>query len=67
MTSFLAALVDGMGPEKFKDRDSLHLTSPGWGTLGILFHDLVVTLRVPDYEAAARRIGSIDWSRSNSV
>ena len=67
MSNFLAALVDGMGPEKFKDRDSLHLTSPGWGTLGILFHDLVVTLRVPDYETAARRIGSIDWSRSNPV
>jgi len=67
MSNFLAALVDGMGREKFKGRDSLHLTSPGWGTLGILFHDLVVTLRVPDYETAARRIGSIDWSRSNPV
>jgi hypothetical protein len=28
---------------------------------------LVVTLRVPDYEATARRIGSIDWSRSNAI
>jgi hypothetical protein len=67
MGKFLAAIVDGMGADKFKDRDSLHLTSPGWGTLGILFHDLVVTLRVQDFEAAARRIGSIDWSRSNPI
>ena len=67
MGKFLAALVDGMGSDKFRDRDSLHLTSPGWGTLGILFHDLVVRLRVPDFQAAARRIGSIDWSRSNPI
>ena len=67
MTNYLNALVEGMGAETFKDRERLHLTSPGWGTLGILFHDLVVTLKVPDYEAAARRIGSIDWARSNSM
>jgi hypothetical protein len=67
MGSFLAALVAGMGADKFKDRERLHLTSPGWGTLGLLFHDLVVTLKVPDYEAAARRIGSLDWSRSNPM
>lgn len=67
MSSFLAAFVAGMTADKFKDRDRLHLTSPGWGTLGLLFHDLVMTLKVPDYEAAARRIGTIDWSRSNAM
>jgi hypothetical protein len=67
MTDFLNALVEGMGADKFKDRERLHLTSPGWGTLGVLFHDLVMVLKVPDYEAAARRIGSIDWSRSNPM
>jgi hypothetical protein len=67
MGSFLAAVVASMGADKFKDRDRLHLTSPGWGTLGLLFHDLVMVLKVPDYEAAARRIGLIDWSRSNPM
>lgn len=67
MENFLAAVVEGMGADKFKAREGLHLTSPGWGALGILFHDLVVRLRVPDYQAAARKIGSLDWDRSNSV
>jgi DGQHR domain-containing protein len=67
MLKFLERVVEGMGDEKFKDRDSLHLTSPGWGALGVLFHDLVVRLRVPDYEAAARKIGAVNWDRSNPI
>jgi hypothetical protein len=67
MGTFLTAVVTGMGADKFKDHERLHLTSPGWGTLGLLFHDLVMVLKVPDYEAAARRIGSLDWSRSNAM
>lgn len=67
MTNFLEVMVESMGEEVFKNRNSLHLTSPGWGTLGILFHDLVVRLKVPDYQAAARRIGSLDWDRSNPI
>jgi hypothetical protein len=62
---FLTALVDGMGQEKFVDRESMHLTAPGWGALGVLFHDLVYRLKVPDFEAAGRAIGSrINWHRS---
>lgn len=67
MENFLAAMVEGMGEDEFKNRERLHLTSPGWGALGILFHDLVVRLQVPDYRAAARKIGSIDWDRSNPL
>jgi DndB-like DNA-sulfur modification-associated protein len=67
MAKFLGAVIEGMGEQKFKQRDRLHLTSPGWGTLGVLFHDLVVRLKVPDYEAAARRIGSLDWDRANPI
>jgi DGQHR domain-containing protein len=67
MANFLASIVEGMGEEKFKQRDRLHLTSPGWGALGVLFHDLVIRLKVPDYEAAARRIGSLDWHRANPI
>lgn len=67
MESFLTYIVEGMGAEKFKNRAGLHLTSPGWGALGVVFHDLVVRLRVPNYQAAARKLGSIDWDRSNPL
>jgi DGQHR domain-containing protein len=64
LQSFLSVFASTMGPEAFKDRDSLHLTSPGWGALGIVFHDLYLRLKVPDIEAAARRLGSLNWHRS---
>ncbi len=67
ISAFLEAIVENMGDERFKDKDGLHLTSPGWGALGILFHDLVVRLRVPDFQAAGRKIGSISWERSNPL
>ena len=49
---------------EFTERDSLHLTAPGWGSLGVIYHDLAVRLKVPDIKAAAARISQIDWSRS---
>ncbi|HEY0112867.1 MAG TPA: DNA sulfur modification protein DndB [Allosphingosinicella sp.] len=64
MGEFLRTFADTMGESRFKDRESLHLTSPGWGALGIIFHDLAVRLKVPDVAAAACRIGSVDWHRS---
>jgi DGQHR domain-containing protein len=65
--SFIEAFSDSMGEQRFKDREALHLTSPGWGALGIIFNDLVVRLKVPDYVSAARRIGELDWHRSAEV
>jgi hypothetical protein len=65
--SFVEAFAESMGEQRFKDRESLHLTSPGWGALGIIFNDLVVRLKVPDYVSAARKIGEIDWHRSADV
>ncbi|MCA1653161.1 MAG: DNA sulfur modification protein DndB [Sphingomicrobium sp.] len=65
--SFIEAFAESMGEERFKDRESLHLTSPGWGALGIIFNDLVVRLKVPDYVSAARKIGELDWHRSAEI
>lgn len=62
--AFLRSFVDGMGTARFTERDSLHLTAPGWGSLGVIYHDLAVRLKVPDIKAAAARISQIDWSRS---
>src|SRR5262249_29632023 len=63
-TLFLRNFAESMGYDRFTDREGLHLTAPGWGVLGVLYHDLAVRLKVPDLPAAARRIGSIDWRRS---
>ncbi len=64
LVRFLEKFVEGMGADAFKNRESLHLTSPGWGALGVIYHDLAVTLKVPDIDKAARRIGAIPWHRS---
>jgi hypothetical protein len=63
ITDFLEAFIDSMGP-RFAERDGLHLTAPGWGSLGVLYHDLAISLGVPDLKQSANRIGRIDWSRS---
>lgn len=64
ISRFLENFATGMGEDNFKNRDSLHLTSPGWGALGVLYHDLAITLGVPDIDRAAQRIGAINWHRS---
>jgi len=61
---FLSAIIGAMGPERFKDREALHLTAPGWGALGVIFNDLTARLKVPDLETAAQKIGKVDWHRS---
>jgi hypothetical protein len=53
--------------ERWPDRSSLHLSSPGWQALGVLYHDLVHVLKVPDFEAAAGALARIDWSRNNPL
>jgi hypothetical protein len=67
MISFIAEFAESMGRERFMDRESLHLTSPGWGTLGLIYHDLAVRLQVPDLNASARALGKIDWRRDNPL
>ena len=67
LQTFLTAFAELMGSEAFTDRERLHLTAPGWGTLSALCHDLVVRLKVPDLEAAAARLGEIDWRRTAPI
>lgn len=64
---YLTAFGSAMG-EKFRERDSLHLTSPGWQALGVLHYDARFRLGMSDHEveAVARKAASIDWSRFNS-
>jgi DGQHR domain-containing protein len=65
--AFLKAFAEEMGPERFTDRESIHLSSPGWTALGVVFNDLDVRLKVPNLEAAASRIGTLDWTRTADI
>lgn len=62
---FLRGMAQVMGEERFRDtKNGIHLSGPGWGALGVVFHDLEATLQVKDMEGMGRRIGEIDWQRS---
>ena len=55
--------------ERWKERDSLHLTAPGWQALGVFHHDLAHTnLNLTDQEKAIvyDKVAGIDWSRENA-
>jgi hypothetical protein len=64
--SFLTTFAQSMA-EKYRDRDSLHLTSPGWQALGIFYHDLKYRLGLDDFRISifAEKAGKLDWSRYN--
>lgn len=68
IASFFQAVCDAMGPERWEDRDSIHLTSPGWQALGVIHPDVTFKVKVSPKERdmIARKIAQIDWSRFNS-
>lgn len=55
--------------ENFNNRDYIHLTSPGWCALGLIFHDWGIKLKnkLSEIERVdiIRAIAAIDWSRYN--
>lgn len=64
---FFAGIANRMGTARFTDRQSLHLTSPGWQALGIIHHDLAFKLKMSAAEQAPvlDKIAGIDWGRGN--
>lgn len=66
INDFFAGLAQRMGP-RFTDRQSLHLSSPGWQALGIIHHDIVFKLKLDAIERAAvlDELAKIDWTRFN--
>lgn len=66
---FLEQLSARMGSEKFRNREGLHLTAPGWNALGVVFNDIEFKLKghlAPATEGDIMdRIAAIDWSRYN--
>lgn len=61
---FLGGMAESMGASRFSDtKNSIHLTGPGWGALGAVFHDLDATLGIQDMAAMGRKLGELDWKR----
>jgi len=66
-SDFIEAFAKEMGDRYSSDKKSLHLSSPGWQTLGVIYHDVVYRLNVPDPQKVAQALGRIDWSRSGKL
>jgi hypothetical protein len=68
LEEFISTFANRMGVDRFKDRDSLHLSAPGWQVLGLVFHDIHFRLGAAprQYEDLLDRLSQIDWSRYNS-
>jgi hypothetical protein len=69
LENFIGDFADGMGLEQFKNRESLHLSAPGWQVLGLIFHDIKFRLgdRVTGLMRSdiIDRLAGVDWSRYN--
>lgn len=69
LEDYIGDFARRMGAERFKDRDSLHLSAPGWQVLGLIFHDMNFRLRdrltVRAHADVMERLAEIDWSRGN--
>lgn len=64
----LAGISARMG-DRFKDRESIHLSSAGWQAVGLIFHDVIVGLRgrlsAVERDSILGAIADIDWTRYN--
>lgn len=64
---FFSGIAERLGEGRFTDRQSLHLSSPGWQALGVIHHDIAFRLKLDAVERAKilDKIAAIDWSRFN--
>jgi len=65
VSDFLGAMAKVVGTAHFADtKNAVHLSGPGWGALGVVFHDLDAILQVQDMEEIGRKLGAVDWQRT---
>lgn len=69
LADYLSTIAKQMG-SAFNAEGMIHLTTPGWIALGLVYHDifhadLKVTLTDQEREKFVARIGKIDWSTGN--
>lgn len=67
LCAFLNAFAGAMADRFVEDKKALHLSSPGWQTLGIIYHDVVFKLEGPEPLKTAQAMARIDWSRSGPL
>lgn len=68
LADFLNTLAAAMGPA-WSDRSSMHLSSPGWQTIGVLYHDMAFRLgKGPgDLKKFAGAVARLDWRRDGEL
>ena len=68
LADFLDELAKSMG-ERWDDKTSMHLSSPGWQVIGVLYHDMAFKLgKGPgDLRKFAAAIGRLDWTRKGEI
>ena len=64
---FIDIFAQEMGENFANDRKYLHLSLPGWQTIGVIFHDVNFRLNSSEPEKVARALARIDWSRSGKL
>jgi hypothetical protein len=67
LAAFIDAFAEAMGNKFTADKKSLHLSSPGWQSLGVIYNDLVYRLNAPDPLQTARALARLDWTRSGPL
>ncbi|GLR66521.1 hypothetical protein GCM10010909_12010 [Acidocella aquatica] len=68
IAEFFTEIAQRMGHDRWKNRESLHLTAPGWQALGVIHHDINHSgLDLSDAQRSSiyNVIAGIDWSRKN--
>lgn len=67
LDGYFAGIANRMGKDRFTDRQSLHLTSPGWQALGVFHHDVAFKLHLGPAEMSKvlDAVAAIDWGRGN--
>lgn len=66
LAEFIDRFGEAMG-EKFKNRELLHLSSPGWQSIGVLHHDVTFRLQGFDRLLIAQKLAEVDWSRQGPL
>jgi DNA-sulfur modification-associated len=68
LVDFMDHLAESMGP-RWSERGSMHLSSPGWQVIGLLYHDMAFRLRKGQEEMVnfALALSRLDWRREGDV
>jgi hypothetical protein len=67
VTAFFDGIADRMG-DRWRDRNSMHLSAPGWQAMALLCHDVnhgELQLTPAEVARIQQELATFDWSRQN--